>query len=70
LNEGVDEQPILVDQPGRDQGVAQRDAAGDHDVSARLLLQRSRRLYGSPDSTVEFCHFGSVMVDETTYFCT
>ncbi len=25
---------------------------------------------GSPDSTVEFCQFGSVMVEETTYFCT
>jgi hypothetical protein len=25
---------------------------------------------GSPERTVEFCHCGSVMVEETTYFCT
>jgi hypothetical protein len=40
LHDGVDEQPVLVDQPCLDQRVAERDAARDHDVLARLLLER------------------------------
>jgi LysM repeat protein len=70
LHDGIDEQPIRVDQTGPDHGVAQRDAAGDHDVLARLLFERRTSSTGSPERTVEFCHWGSVMVEETTYFCT
>jgi hypothetical protein len=46
LRDGIDEQPILVDHTGREQAVAQRDAAGDHDVLARLLLERTDLLDG------------------------
>lgn len=39
LHDGVDEQPVLVDQTAFNEGVAQRDASGDHDVLARLVLE-------------------------------
>src|SRR5215208_4428009 len=41
LYDGVDEQPVFVDEIGRYQRVAQRDAAGDHDVLALLLCERT-----------------------------
>ena len=36
---GVGEQAVLVDEPGLDHGVRQRDAACQHDVPTRLLLE-------------------------------
>lgn len=46
LHDGVAEQPVLIDQFSFDQGVAQGNAAGHHDVLARLLLQRADVLDG------------------------
>src|SRR5699024_10623837 len=37
LHHGVNEQPVLVGQACLDEGMAQRDTAGDDDVPARLL---------------------------------
>ena len=39
LYNGVDEQPILIDKSDLDQGMAERNAAGDHNVQALLILQ-------------------------------
>ena len=39
LHDGIDEESILVDQSSIDQGVAQRNAASDHDVLTLLLLK-------------------------------
>jgi len=41
LDRGIDEQAVLVDEPSLDQGVTQRDAAGDHNVLALLFFQRT-----------------------------
>ena len=70
LDRGVDEQPVLIDQPGLDQRVAQRDAAGDDDVLAPLLLQRADLLDGVTGEHGGVLPLGSVMVEETTYFWT
>jgi hypothetical protein len=48
LHNAVDEKSILVDQSSIDQGVAQRNAAGDHDVLTLLLFQRSYLLNWLP----------------------
>ncbi len=46
LHRRIDEQPVLVDQPRRDQRVRQADAAGQHDVLAGLRLQLGGLLDG------------------------
>src|SRR5262245_14030351 len=39
LDNGIDEQPILVDKSGLDQGVTERNAAADHDLQTLLIFQ-------------------------------
>ena len=66
LHDRAAEQAVLVDQARRNQGVAEGDAAGNHDVVARLFLQRANLPTESPPRTVELSHIGSVMVEDTT----
>jgi hypothetical protein len=44
LHNGIDKQSVLVNQPGLDQRVAQRNAAGDHNVLTLLIFQRPNLL--------------------------
>ena len=60
------EEPVLVDEPGGDELAHEPDAAGGHDVPARLGLQRSD-LVTLPSTAVR-SHAGSCSVLETMYF--
>jgi len=66
LHDRAAEQAVLVDQARRNQRVSEGDAAGNHDVVARLFLQRANLPTESPPRTVELSHIGSVMVEDTT----
>ena len=68
LDRRVDEEPQLVDQRLLEDGVGQRDAAGQDQVAVTGVLQRRTSSSGSPARTVEFCQPGSPSERETTYF--
>src|SRR4051812_23868166 len=70
LHHRVDEEPVLVDQPGRDQRVAEPDAAGEDDVAAWLVLEPPHGVDGVAAQHGGVLQPGSSRVEETTYFAT
>ena len=66
----MDEQPVLVHQPRRNQGVGDADAAGENDVLPGADFNSRVRRTGSSAITVELFHIGSVIVVDTTYLAT
>lgn len=67
---GYTKSRISSTSPGRQHGVRQRDAAGHHQVPTFGALEPANLIDGITESTALCCHCGSVVVAETTYFCT
>jgi len=70
MHDRVDEQAVLVDQSRGDQSVAEVMLPVTTMSWPGCSFNAATCPIESPPRTVEFCDFGSVMVEETTYFWT